>query len=223
MCLRKCIFIYVCFVFPFTGNYSSRIRHLWYIGFTHGSLFIPLSYPTLYSAALYSYSRTYKQSYSILTCGWTGCIPCIIWLIFLCKIHQIQRVVLDSLQNWSGLETLENSEQFKTSLFVWYRLPVFFEMRHNNFLPRKIARIYFGRLLLGLLLLLAVVPLPFTGVLFDVVIYDSAVGRNKNHVAITRLLQCVLRWVVGFSVVVSQWAEHLSTQNVICNCGSKKK
>ena len=77
-------------------------------------------------------------------------------------------------------------------------------MRHNNFLPRKIARIYIGQLLLDLLLLLAVASLPFTGVLFDVVIYDSAVGRNKDHITVTRLFQCVLRWVVGFSVIVSQ-------------------
>ena len=180
-------------------------------------------HPTLLSDSVFrssvlTYFGTYKQSDSILTCGWLSYIPCLIWLIFSCKIHQIQRVVLDSLQNWSGyfgeFWTLQNF------LICFDTDSQFYEMRHNNFLQRKIARIYIGQLLMDLLLLLAVASLPFTGVLFDVVIYDSAVGRNKDHITVTRLFQCVLRWVVGFSVIVSQWAEHLSTENILYTWGS---
>ena len=59
--------------------------------------------PTLLSDSVFrssvlTYFGTYKQSDSILKCGWLSYIPCLIWLIFSCKIHQIQRVVLDSLQ-----------------------------------------------------------------------------------------------------------------------------
>ena len=213
---RWCFFCFLCFYFTFTGNYLSRVRDTLFLD-SH-TVHINVQYSS-YSLIRLCIPQLCTHIFWYLQAKWYYSD---MWIIKLHSLFNLANIFVQNspnstrstrfLTNWSGhFWRILNSSKLP---YLFDTDSQFYEMRHNNFLPRKIARIYTGQLLLDLLLLLAVAPFPFAGVLFDVVIYDSAVGRNKDHITVTRLFQCVLRWVVGFSVIVSQWTEHLSTENI---------